>query len=205
MAPMILGLTGAIGSGKSALAGFLRANGVQVINVDDIGHKILRRESIARALVKAYGDGILSSTGEIDRTELGSRAFQNVEKAAVLNAITHPPLLAEIREAISVTDALIVVIDAALFLEWGDELESHGNIVVDAPRSVRKSRVSNLSSKQFNKREACQLAPIEKRRRADVLVSNDGDLNALNNKALLLLELLKNAGFSLNKETTLII
>lgn len=120
-APVVV-LAGATGTGKSTLAGELAARGAFVIDADRIGHEMLLRPAIREAVVAAFGSGVLDAEGEIDRRSLGPLVFTDPAARARLDAIVHPPLVAEIARRIdhlrSSRAVRLVVIDAALWLQF---------------------------------------------------------------------------------------
>ncbi len=95
----IIGLTGGIGSGKSTVAEILKKLGAVVIDLDRIGHEVLRKDSVVyKKIISVFGEGILNDDGEIDRTKLGKIVFSDEGALQRLNKIVHPAIDKRVRE-----------------------------------------------------------------------------------------------------------
>ena len=98
---LTIGLTGGIGTGKSEISRILKGFGATIIDADRIGHEAYRVHSPAwQEVVDAFGERILSPTGEIDRKQLGGIVFNDSSALAKLNAIMHPKMAEIIKERI---------------------------------------------------------------------------------------------------------
>lgn len=185
----VIGLTGALGAGKSTVAAVFARHGATIVDADAIGHVMLRRGGPCfDALVGRFGADVVGRDGEIVRAELGRRAFADPASTAALNAIVHPPLVAEliarVREAERPGHA--VVVDAALLLEWGAPVPLATTIVVTAPADERIGRMARrlgVSRADAARRGAAQMPEDEKARRADIVIENDGTLEELTARA----------------------
>ncbi len=185
-----VGLTGGIGSGKSTFAALLAERGAQVIDADQLGRDALRPgEPAWHSVVDNFGDEILSpGTMEIDRKKLAEIVFADPNKLAALNAITHPVIAAGIAdtfERLAQTDA-IVVLDAALLVELGLDKAMNVLIVVDADEAKRKKRLQasrRMELTDIEARVAAQASSEELIERADIVVGNNGPLEALAREA----------------------
>lgn len=181
-----VGLTGGIGSGKSTFAALLAERGAQIIDADQLGRDALRPGQPAwHSVVDTFGDNILNAgTMEIDRKRLADMVFADPNKLAALNAITHPAIAAGIADAferLAQTDA-IVVLDAALLVEIGLDKAMNLLIVVDAAEETRKKRLQTsrrMELTDIEARIAAQASSEELIQRADIVVRNDGSLEAL--------------------------
>lgn len=181
-----VGLTGGIGSGKSTFAALLAERGAQVIDADQLGRDALRPGQPAwHSVVDNFGDEVLSpGTMEIDRKKLAEIVFADPNKLAALNAITHPVIaagIADIFERLSATDA-IVVLDAALLVELGLDKAMRVLVVVEADQDARKKRLQTsrrMELTDIEARIAAQASSEELIRLADIVVRNDGPLEAL--------------------------
>lgn len=185
--PLLVGVTGTIGAGKSVLARAMAASpGVKLLDADRIGHEALRPASpLIPALVRRFGRDILAPGGGVDRRALARKVFASPGRVSALNGVVHPWLLATLCGRIARLNrrrgVAIVVVDAALLCEWG---LSHGMdrvVVVDAPPAKRRLwlRERGLSLAQIRSREAAQWPPSRKRRCGQILVSNTGSERAL--------------------------
>jgi dephospho-CoA kinase len=183
---LAVGLTGGIGAGKSTLAALLAERGAQVLDADQFGRDALAPGQPAwHSVVGQFGDEVLAAGGmEIDRKKLASIVFSDRRKLAALNAIVHPVILKRIAdelERLSQTDA-VVVVDAALITElgFGDALDAV--VLVTTARKERVERLLRTRGMSFDDvtaRIASQASQEELEATADVVVRNDGDLDAL--------------------------
>jgi len=186
-APRVIGLTGGIGSGKSTVSGMLADLGARVVDADKIGHFVYRPGSEGfRAVVDAFGRGVIAADGTIDRARLGAVVFSDPEARARLNAIVHPLIGAELAARIAAArddgyDGPVVV-EAAILIEAGWRAIVDQLWVVSVKRETAIARVvgsRNLSRADVERRIDTQLSDAERRRQADVVIENDGDLDTL--------------------------
>jgi len=193
----VLGLTGAIGAGKSEAARILAAEGAVVLDADRVGHEILRDPAVRDRLVARFGRGILAGgegsqasaagLGEsIDRARLAALVFSDEGARRDLEAMVHPLMRARFEAEIGRIAAReshgLVVLDAAILFEAGWDDLCDVTVYVDAAFETRRRRVARSrgwSEAMLRAREAAQLAVDLKRSRADFWVMNDGDLEAL--------------------------
>jgi dephospho-CoA kinase len=182
----VVGLTGGIGSGKTTFASLLSERGAQIIDADALGRDALRPAQPAwHSVVGQFGDEILQANSlEVDRKRLAAIVFSQPHKLAALNAIVHPVIIKAIAdqlERLSHTDE-IVVLDAALIAELGLGSNLDAVIAVTAPRGVRKTRLQrsrDMDPLDIEARMNAQANPAEVAARADIVVRNDGRLEAL--------------------------
>jgi len=195
----IIGLTGGIGSGKSAAAACFREAGIPVIDADGIGHVLLEQNpEIRNALICAFGDSILAKDGAISRERIAESVFQNASYRQQLNAILHPAIIAEVGRQCTEyhrqgNDAIIV--EAALIgeSEQRDPWLS-GLILVLASESIRIERLvrfRNFSHEEAVRRIAAQKPPEQKRALADWVIENSGDMDALRKQVLGIVAVIK--------------
>ncbi|MFW5798178.1 MAG: dephospho-CoA kinase [Planctomycetota bacterium] len=175
---MRVGLIGGIGSGKSLLARALERRGAEVIDADRIGHRLLDDPEVKQALVDHWGREVLQDDGRIDRKAVGRRVFADPQELKFLNRTVHPRLVVEVRrrlDELDGPDVPMVVIDAALLIEFGLDELCDRVIFVDAPRESRAARVREhrgWSARELELRESSQISLTEKRRRADMVIEN---------------------------------
>ena len=182
---LVVGLTGGIGSGKSAFAALLAEGGAQVIDADAYGHEALRPgEPSWHSVVDQFGDEILvPATMEVDRQALARIVFSDPDKLAALNAIVHPVIFARIADALerlSQSDEAVVV-DAALIIETGIYKALDALIVVRCDDRVRRERLAErgMALEDIEARMTVQ-APVEVlEQRADIVVDNNGTMEEL--------------------------
>ncbi len=178
-----VGLTGGIGSGKSAaLKGFARA-GAATVSLDGIAHDLSRKgRPVYRSIVSAFGREVLGRGGEIDRAALGERVFADARQRRRLERITHPAIRREMRRRIKAAKAPVVVVDVPLLFEGGLGKDFDVTVLVTASREQRIERVrrrDGLRRGAILRRMRAQMPEREKRRLADVRLSNNGSLREL--------------------------
>jgi len=141
-----IGLVGRAGSGKSTVARALVEDGARLIDADRLGHEVTDRDpEVRKALEAEYGPDIYHPDGTLDRPRVAARIFADREARSRLDALVHPRILERIRRE---WDALrdagfrgVVVIDAALMLEWGLERDCDAVIAVVAPEAMQIERL----------------------------------------------------------------
>lgn len=181
----IIGLAGAIGAGKSALAGALAQRGCLVIDSDREARAKLDDPVVSRDLVAWWGPGILDEQGKVIRRAVADRIFNDDAARRRLEGLIHP-LIRRTRASAQAegaqAHAIAVVYDAPLLFEAGIDAICDLTVFVDAPRLVRLARVRasrGWDEAELDRREAMQW-PIERKKAAcDLVISNGGRLEAL--------------------------
>ena len=187
----VIGLVGRAGSGKSTVARALAEDGAVVIEADAIGHEITDRDPEVRAaLIAEYGPEIYLEDGALDRRRVAARVFADRDARARLDAWVHPRILARIRAELERLRALgfrgVVVIDAALMLEWGLEQDCDAVVAVTAPESAqieRLWRARGWSEADARARLAAQRSNEAFAAAADVTLANQGSAEELKRAA----------------------
>lgn len=178
----IIGITGGIASGKSTVTDFLRQQGYQVIDADQVVHELQELGGrLYEALLSAFGSAILQEDGRLDRPKLGAMIFGDPELLAQSSQIQNQIIreeLADRRDLLAETEDFFFM-DVPLLFElqyedWFDQIW-----LVDVTKETQLSRLmtrNGLSQEEAAKRIAAQLSLLEKRKRADVLIDNNGSL-----------------------------
>jgi dephospho-CoA kinase len=181
---ILVGLTGGIGSGKSTVSAMLAARGAVVVDADAITRELQQPgQPVLDAIVERFGPGVLLPDGALDRAALAALVFSDPDALADLNAIVHPAVGAEIArriEAAAGTDA-VVVLDIPLLAE-NPRKGLAATVVVDAPVDVavdRLVRLRAMDEADARARIARQATREERAARADRVIDNTGDLEAL--------------------------
>ena len=186
MSLRVFGLTGGIGSGKSAVAQRLRTLGVPVINADELARVAVERGSAGLTQITEYfGPEVLTSTGELNRAELAKIVFKDPEARSMLDSIVHPivrKLAAERFHEVSERGEPLACYEVPLLYEGGLERIYHPVVVVSAPLALREQRIAQrdgFDSTQIAARIAAQMPLEEKVRRADYVLENSGTVEEL--------------------------
>ena len=178
----IIGITGGIASGKSTVTDFLRQQGYQVIDADQVVHELQEPGGrLYQALLSAFGSAILQEDGRLDRPKLGAMIFGNPELLAQSSQLQNEIIREELagrRDLLAETEDIFFM-DLPLLFElqyedWFDQIW-----LVDVTKETQLSRLmtrNSLSQEEAEKRIAAQLSLQEKQKRADVLIDNNGSL-----------------------------
>ncbi len=194
----VIGLTGGIGSGKSTVSQLLGELGAVVIDADKVGHEAFKPATEAwRDVVAAFGQEILSPSGEIDRAKLSKIVFSDKESLARLNRIMHPRMFDMMKariEELRRQGVAVVVLEAAILIEanWTPLVDEVW--VTAAPESAVLERVQKqrpMDEKQILARIRSQLSTEERLKHADVVINNDGGPEELKAKVVELWKRLK--------------
>jgi dephospho-CoA kinase len=178
----VVGLTGGIGTGKStALAEFER-RGASTVSLDRIAREQARPGRAGhRAVVRAFGRGVLDASGALDRRALGARVFRSPAARRRLERATHPPILREMDRLVRRL-AGVVVVDAPLLFEAGLRGRFDATVLVACAPAAQLRRVARrdgLSAAEARRRVRAQWPLAAKRRLADLTLDNDGTPGAL--------------------------
>ena len=180
--PYRIGLTGNIATGKSTVARMLGELGALHIDADEVAHSVIAVGGLAYpAVVAAFGTTMLRPDGSIDRRKLGAQVFSDPEALARLEALVHPPVIAEINRRIAGCSQPVVVVEAIKLLESG-MAESYDAIwVTTCSREAQLLRLVEdraLSQEEAERRIAAQADAQLKLARADVVIDTEGTLDA---------------------------
>lgn len=180
----IIGIAGGIGSGKSTVADILDELGCVVARSDSDARAVLHEPDVREQLLAWWGPTILTDDGAVDRRAVSRIVFNDPAERKRLEQLTHPRIEARRRRQFADAPAgtKAFVIDAPLLFEAGLDADCDAVIFVEASRAVRLNRVRtgrDWDEAEFDRREGAQLPLDEKRRRAEYVVRNEGDRDAL--------------------------
>lgn len=179
-----VGLTGGIGAGKSEVSALLVGLGAVLVDADRIAREVVEPGTPGlAAVVEAFGTGILAPDGTLDRPKLGAVVFSDAERLAALNAIVHPLVgarSAELERA--ARPGSVVVHDVPLLTENGLAPLYDLVVVVDAGPATqldRLVRLRGMTETDARARMAAQATREERLAVADLVIDNDGPVEAL--------------------------
>ena len=179
----VVGITGGIGSGKSAVTDHLETKGITVVDADKVARVVVEPgTSGLAAIAEHFGQEILLPDGGLDRAALRKLVFDNPDERKVLEGITHPRIREEIARQLNEASSPYVVLASPLLLESGQNSFADYVVVVDVPESVQLNRTMarDDNSEQLVKSiMAAQLNRETRLSRADTSISNDGTLEEL--------------------------
>lgn len=183
----IVGLTGGIGSGKSAVAARFADLGIAVVDTDAIAHELTGAGGAAMpAIAAAFGPAVVSAAGALDRAAMRRLAFADAGVRQRLEGILHPMIrheaLARCEQALS-QHSPYVILAVPLLVESGAYRQYVRRVlVVDCDEAVQEQRVmarSGLAADEVRRIMSTQAARAERRAAADDIIDNNGDLAAL--------------------------
>jgi len=194
-----IGLTGGIGCGKSLVAQLLEKHGVRIISADQIAKELVNSHSdIKAALIAEFGEAIYTTQGILDRKKVAAMVFSNPDVRKKINEIIHPNVLQQQNEALTKLEATKAVaiagVEAALIYEAQAEHQFDLMVVVSAPINEVIERLKDrdgLTEQEILSRINSQMPLAEKEKRADYIITNDGSIEGLEKKVILLINWIK--------------
>lgn len=187
--PVVIGITGGIGSGKSTVAAELRRLGAEVLDADAMVHELLCERGTVAKVARRFGRGILDARGDVDRRKLGAAAFASEKDIRDLERLLHPAVIRRTEERIArlrrKKGRRVVVIDAPLLFEAKMDRMCDEVVFVDAPKSARLKRLKaarGWTRATLDAREKLQKGIDYKRRNADIVIRNDASRRGTSNQ-----------------------
>lgn len=180
----LIALTGGIASGKSTIARRLAEHGAVIVDADAIVREVQQPGSPVLAdIAAAFGDDVLTGTGELDRPRLASRVFGDEDAVRRLNAIVHPAVRVEsaarFAAALAADPSAVVVYDVPLLLEARAEDPWELVVVAHAPVELRRERLVSLRGMSPADADARIASQVDDERRlaiADVVIDTSGSM-----------------------------
>ncbi|ABO10790.2 MULTISPECIES: dephospho-CoA kinase [Acinetobacter] len=179
----ILGITGGIGSGKSAATQWFESQGIQVVDADIVAREVVEKGQPAlQKIQQTFGDWVLQPDGSLDRRALREYIFQNPQARHTLEQITHPAIRQSIIQQLQNRKSPYVILVSPLLFETNQhELVNH-TLLIDASEQTQIQRASQRdgqNQEQIQKIIAAQMPRERKRELANDIVFNDGLLEHL--------------------------
>ncbi|MDX5150968.1 MAG: dephospho-CoA kinase [Acidiferrobacterales bacterium] len=180
---MKVGLTGGIGSGKTTVSELFEALDVPVIDADVIARSLLEPGTeTTKQVINIFGKEIAIDTGEIDRTKLRERVFNDADARKKLESILHPIVHQRIREQIAGMSSPYCIIVIPLLFEAGHQDLVDRVLVVDTTRENQIRRAASrdqVSAPEIQKILDSQIDPRERLARADDVIENNNGIEQL--------------------------
>ena len=197
---IIIGLTGNIASGKSAVSRFLKKLGADIVDLDQLAKKIQSQDvnDIIDKMEEVFGKEVVSN-GKVNRKKLGSIVFSDKEKLNKLNEIMIPVMTKFVKKIIEEKRASgveVLVVDAAILFEanWDKIVDTVW--VVYIPKKLQLERLmkrENIGRGEALRRIESQMPIFEKIKRTDVVIDNSGDFSQMESQILELWKKIQNS------------
>ncbi len=190
MTAPVIGLTGILGSGKSAAASMFAKLGAHVIDMDEAGRWVVENNAdVQRKIKRQFGVHLFDEQNRLQRRNLGEIVFADAEALRALNAIVHPAMLRRVRELVAEAGkkdaAPYILVDAALIFELEFDRYCDFIVAVVSPLEMcleRAEKYKKLTRRQALERIRAQMPQEEKAARADMVIGNDSTLKELEKK-----------------------
>lgn len=187
----VIGLTGGIATGKSAVSNILRMLDVPVIDSDELAHRVVEKGQPAlEEIAREFGAEVFASDGTLDRRKLGELVFRSPKARKKLEEITHPRIMKMVLEQLAryrLEGRKLVVLDAPLLIEAGLQSMVDQVWVVVCDKDLQVQRLmqrSNLTEEEALERINAQMPLEEKVKYADRIIENNGTLSELEQKVI---------------------
>lgn len=179
----ILGLTGGIGSGKSAASKYFRDQGITVVDADVVAREVVEPGQPALIAIKErYGANALLDDGTLNRAWLRAKVFAEPDERKWLESQTHPRIRDSIIVQLSAATSPYAILESPLLFESGQSELVARTLVIDVPEEIQVERACSRDrsvEEQIRRIIAAQLPRAERLQRADDAVDNSGNLEAL--------------------------
>lgn len=187
--PIILGITGGIGCGKTEVGRILSAEGFRVLDSDFLAHELMQKDRpVYRSVVEAFGEDILAEDGEIDRKRLGAMVFNDPAARERLNRLVHPAVIASANEWIEACRAAqedaAVLVPLLFEAGWRDGWDAVICVTAPEEKIFQWLEKRGLPNAEVRKRMAAQLPLQEKAAQADFVLENGGTLETLRDRTV---------------------
>lgn len=191
----VYGLTGGIGSGKSTVARLLEDFGVPVVSADELSRVVVASGSDGlHDVVTAFGEDVLDDAGELDRRKMAAIVFREPARRQQLESILHPRIRARFEQVLDALEKAghdVAVYEVPLLFEKNLQSEMKATILVTASEATRIARVrgrDEVTETEVKARIGTQMPEDLKRKRADYIIENEGDHDALRREVRFMLE-----------------
>lgn len=180
---LVIGITGGIGSGKSAATDYLASKGITVVDADRVSRTVVEPGRPALEEIRAhFGQGVIQEDGTLDRRALREIVFADAAERKRLEAITHPAIAREMLAQIQSSTSPYTILVSPLLLETSQRQMVDRVLLVDVPEPLqmeRTARRDQVPETQVRQIMQAQMDRQERRRRADDIVVNDDSLESL--------------------------
>jgi len=180
---LIIGLTGGIGSGKSEACERFAERGITIVDADIVAREVVEPGRTALAQICThYGNDIIESTGQLNRSKLRSIIFSNPDEKQWLESLLHPLINTEIRHQLTTASSAYAILASPLLLETQQFQLVNRVLVIDASEQLQLERASQRDKNNESQIKAImqtQLSRQERCARANDIIHNHGDIREL--------------------------
>ena len=187
---MIIGLTGGIGSGKTAVSDTFKSLGIDIIDADVSSRSVVKKGQPALDDIKShFGDDILDSENSLDRAKLREIIFKNPDERVWLEKLLHPKIAEHIKDQLENSESPYCVLVSPLLLETEQKSYCSFVLVVDVPEEsqiARTAKRDGVSEEQVKNIISAQIDREKRLEQADEIIINDGSMEDLKEKVMVL-------------------
>jgi dephospho-CoA kinase len=176
----VIGLTGGIGSGKTAASDYLASKGINIVDADLVARVVVEPGQPALAEIhRHFGDNVIAPDGTLNRRALRDIVFADSDARKALEAITHPAIASEIARQLQASRSPYTILASPLLLESSQHRMTQRVLLIDVPEALQLARTRSrdqVPDAQVRAIMAAQMSRSDKLERADDVVTNDADL-----------------------------
>ena len=187
---MIIGLTGGIGSGKTAVSDTFKSLGIDIVDADVSSRRVVEKGQPALDDIQAhFGDGILDSENNLDRAKLREIIFKNPQERVWLEKLLHPKIAEHIKDQLENSNSPYCILVSPLLLETEQKSYCSFVLVVDVPEEsqiARTAKRDGVSEEQVKNIISAQIDREKRLEQADEIIINDGSMEELKEKVMVL-------------------
>lgn len=180
MSKFIVGLTGGIGSGKTAASDWFKAQGIVIVDADIVSRQVVEPGTPALAAISAhFGTGVIQADGTLDRAALRRIVFDKPEERRWLEQLLHPLIAQEIVRQLGAATSPYAMLVSPLLFETGQKAFVKRTLLVDVPEDLQLARTAardRVEDTQVKAIMAAQMSRTDRRAKADDIVVNDAAL-----------------------------
>jgi len=185
---LIVGLTGGIGSGKTAASDYFKTLGICIVDADIVARDVVETGSETLLNIEQhFGPSVILDDGSLNRAWLRQKIFENPEERHWLESVTHPAIRARIVSLLEQASSPYSILVSPLLFESGQDELTDRTLLIDVPESVQLERTAkrdNNSTEQVDAIIKAQMPRRERQQRADDIILNDATLEQLQQKCL---------------------
>ena len=187
---MIIGLTGGIGSGKTAVSDTFKSLGIDIVDADVSSRRVVEKGQPALDAIQShFGDNVLDSGNNLDRAKLREIIFNNSEERVWVEKLLHPKIAEHIKDQLESSESPYCILVSPLLLETEQKSYCSFVLVVDVPEEsqiARTAKRDGVSEEQVKNIISAQIDRKKRLEQADEIIINDGSMEDLKEKVMVL-------------------